>query len=243
MKYCILFLLFAAITESCFSQDIKSSPARRAVESLASHNPAPEHDGPRNTPLFDHAFDWNEDNRCWKAFNKLVLKAENVWPELVAHLDDDRYCVTYENFQSFNYDFTVGKACREIILRNLAAGYAKQVDTHGDRMAVGAFHYPMFLSDTTVLKKWCEERSDKKLYELQIEICMLTQNDIPESHWLKRSSQETKAEWIAALGKASNRLAETKKAVHWGGFKGEEITRYSRARAISARDRVERNSK
>ena len=42
-------------------------------------------------PIFDPKFDWDEDARVWHALRSLPLRTEEVWPELVSHLGDDRH--------------------------------------------------------------------------------------------------------------------------------------------------------
>jgi hypothetical protein len=206
---------------------------RAMVDALANRNPTPKHEGSRHTPIFDPKFNWEEDARAWKALGVAIKHAEEIWPELVAHIDDERYCVTYKSFSGFTYDYTVGKACRTIILRNLGYGYFKTV-TPTRKQPYLVLETPHFLRDPKVLKSWCAERADKQLYELQIEICEGTAKDLAKPDSRAKADQETKQKWIAAIERAAAGLRKSKKAVLWPGFGAEEIMPYTKDRADGA---------
>lgn len=203
---------------------------RALVEALANRNPPPQHAGVRRTPTFAANFDWSEDARVWKALELVIQRAEEAWPELVGHLDDDRYCLTYRSFSGFTYDDTVGTMCRTIILRNLSRGYFESV-----RPQLKAPHLALleagFLRDPKRLKAWCEERRDKKLYELQIEMCDWAITEVATSDVFSRVSQEDRDQWTAAIKSAAESLRNSKTAAAWKGFGGEEISRYTSEKA------------
>ena len=143
---------------------------------------------------------------------------------------DAAYCVTYEAFSGFTYDYTVGEACRQVILRNLTAGYFRTI-TPGFKQAYLALETPVFLRDRTTLKRWCEARREKKLYELQIEICERTATDLVASEKLFGVNLKTREEWSATIQRAAQSLRETQTAVRWKGFGLEEVIPYSRRTA------------
>src|SRR5688572_19637004 len=133
MKPCTLLILILLYSLPGSAQESKT-PAldtRALVESMANRNRPPKHVGMQHTPIFDATFDWREDARVWKALESVIQRAEEAWPELVNHLDDERYCVTYEAFSGFTYDRTVGEICRTILLRNLSRGYFETVQPQG----------------------------------------------------------------------------------------------------------------
>jgi hypothetical protein len=203
---------------------------RAMVEALASNNTPPKHVGTRHTPIFDSDFDWGEHDRAWKALKLVIQDAEVAWPELVSHLADDRYCVTYKSFSGFTYDYTVGQACREVILRNLSRGYFETIQPL-PRQPYLALQTPSFLRDPTRLKTWCEARREKKLYELQIEICEWAATEVVDPDKFEREDLNTKKVWIVGIQRASTSLRETKTAVRWTGFGLEETIPYTKKRA------------
>ncbi len=96
------------------------------VEALANRNAEPKLDH-KFRPHFGPKYDWSEKGRVWNTVNALIGNAEAAWPELVAHLDDDRYCLTVKTIDAFVYNWSVGEMCREIVGRNLAEAYFRSI--------------------------------------------------------------------------------------------------------------------
>ena len=223
--FAILHCVSSSAQEPVRVGDEPTIDTRAMVEALANRNPAPQHVGTRNEPIFDTDFDWREDGRAWKALKLVIQNAEIAWPELVSHLDDNRYCVTYKSFSGFTYDYTVGGACRDVILINLSSGYFETVQPEGKQPYL-ALQTPRFLRDPTMLKTWCEERREMKLYELQIEICEWTATDLVNPDVLPDEDLNTRKVWIAGIRRASKSLRESKTAVLWTGFEYDTTTPY-----------------
>ena len=204
----------------------KAVDARALVEALASRNRPPKHVGEEHYPIFDPKFDWEEDARVWRAIKSATDHAEEVWPELVKHLNDERYCVTYESFSEYTYDFTVGRVCHDIILRNLAAGYFESVrpTSKVPNLRLGQ---PHFLFESQTLKKWCEARRGKKLYELQIELCKWAAAELAKPGAIGDVDEPTARKWIAVIEKDARSLSRSKTAVPWAGFGHIEFVPYS----------------
>jgi hypothetical protein len=216
---------------------------RALVESLASRNRQPRHVGEEHDPIFDPKFDWQEDARAWRAIKAVAEHAEEVWPELVSHLGDDRYCVTYESFSEYNYDLTVGEVCREIIIRNLASGYFGSVKPSRKEPYLRLEH-PDFLPESRSLREWCEERRGKKLYELQIELCEWAAAELAKPDAIPEVEERETREWIALIKRDARELGRSKTAVLWEGFGHVEFVPYSRPRAEAALRRIrERDEK
>ncbi len=240
------FLLFC-LCEPCFAQQTgrkgeKSGPDARAdpralVESLASRNRPPKHVGEEHDPIFDPRFDWTEDARLWVAIDSVAKHAEEAWPELVSHLGDDRYCVTYESFSEYNDDLTVGDVCREIVIRNLASGYFESVKPDRKVPHLRLSH-PDFLPESRTLKEWCEERRGKKLYELQIELCAWATAELAKPGAIPEVEAHDAREWTALIHRAAETLRRSKTAVLWDGFSHIEFVPYSRTRADAVLKRI-----
>ncbi len=236
--FAVLHCVFASAQEPFRVGEGPKIDSRAMVEALANRNAAPKHVGTRHEPIFDSKFDWRENDRAWTALKIVIQNAEAVWPELVSHLDDDRYCVTCKWFSGFTYDRTVGQACRDVILRNLSCGYFESIS----RLLVYkqphlALQTPRFLRDPAKLKAWCEARREKKLYELQIEICEWAATEVADSEVFEDVNLDMKKGWIAGIEQAAKSLHETKTAVHWNGFGLEEAIPYSKESAEAIRKR------
>jgi hypothetical protein len=77
------------------------------------------------------------------------------------------------------------------------------------------------------LKTWCEERSDKKLYELQTEACewMVSELSKPDLN-LKVDSGDIRL-WVGLINYEADDLRKSKKAVKFKGFSADEYSPYS----------------
>jgi hypothetical protein len=204
--------------------------ARALIEGLVNNNPAPKFVD--DNPVFDPNFDWNEHRRVWKAIPVLVRHSQEAWPELVEHLEDGRYCATFESPSGNTIQCTVGGMCRLIIGRNLAAAYYLHLKPESVMM-YSRYSIPSFAHvDGATLKKWCRERSNKQLYELQIEACELMIAELEREDDLKERIPKAKLEgWIADIRKQIDTLRESHKAVPFTGFGSEEYTQFSKESA------------
>lgn len=124
-------------------------------------------------PLFDEKYDWSEYDRVVRTIRLLKCRAEDAWPELLMHFDDGTYCVsTASEAYETGQNHTVGLVCQEIVRGYLRAGYSRHLHTlRLDKPQYMAIRSPAMLRDPATLKTWCEKRSEKKLYELQVEMC------------------------------------------------------------------------
>jgi hypothetical protein len=174
----------------------------KLIDGLENHNPPPIIPVPPGrpeacTPIFDKNYDWHEQERVKRTIQRLVEHADDAWPEIIDHLDDKRYCMTYESMEQPR-NFTVGEICRQIISDTLSWGYMRHWSDEVEYGREQSFHR-MSCSDVARngdLKAWCESRSAKKLYELQIEMCEWA---MPKVAQLTEPTDEDKRAWIAAI--------------------------------------------
>jgi len=207
--------------------------AIKMVDALANRNAAPKITGDRRLPLFDQTYDWSEDERIWgKTIPELVRRAEEAWPELVEHIGDDRYCLTLGN-DNGAYVWTVGNICRMIAAKNLTQACYNALKPESKDMSTRLWH----LAAANELKSWCKARDGKQLYELQIEACQdaIAEARRPEQFF---PSVEARRAWIAGLEAAVKSLRESKRAVPFSGFGGEEFDRYSAKQAEQIRKEI-----
>jgi len=205
------------------------SDVRLMVESLASRNSAPKLNGARDThPTFDSEFDWEEYNRVWEAIPTLIKHAEASWPTLVKHLDDKRYSITARSHSDYARNWTVGDLCRSIIGRNMSEAYYQNLRPES-ALVYARFRLPGIARDAKTLKSWCEARSDKSLYELQIEACKWAAIELGEPlNELERPSPLRRRAWVAAIEAQIESLEESQSAIPFRAFGPEEFARYSK---------------
>ena len=225
-----------AASEKQESPAMKPSDARAAVEALANRNPAPNLTGPDNSrPIFAEKFDWSEDKRVWDAVPALVRHAEEAWPVLVKHLDDDRYCIALETAESgFTCNWTVGDMCREVVARNLAEAYYQNLRPL-TQLVAARMSRPEIARDKKKLKAWCEEQSKKKLYDLQIEMCHWAMGELSKPETPPSASPLRLRAWIATIEADIESLQEQQHAFRFRGFGEEEYTPYSAEKAAKLR--------
>lgn len=216
--------------------------ARALVEALVNRNPSPKLVGSRHQPIFDPKFDWKEDERVWEATKSLIRHAEAAWPELVRHLDDERYCITLKWWSGHTYTWTVGRMCAHIIFKNLSEGYYQTLMGPAAARNVYARNVhsrmsrPEITDDSETLKEWCEKRSTKELYELQIEVCEWAIQELKKPDDRPLGSPLRVRAWIATIEADIEALRQSQMAVRYGGFKGEEVSTYSKEWADEFRE-------
>lgn len=184
--------------------------AKRTVESPVNHNSPPTIiRGGNARAVFPEDYDWCEQRRVSEVIESLMEHAEEAWPELVNALSDDRYSVTF-NIHDSPSNWRIGHVCAEIIYDYLAQGYFSHSvpDTVDGRRWRAIMMRPAARDDLT---KWCQERKNKRLYELQIETCEWAIAEIPESFPMASADWQQKA--IAEIRAEIRSLKTAKKAL------------------------------
>jgi hypothetical protein len=217
-------------------QKAKDDPKAR-IESLVNHNSPPKlvADQGDRIPIFDAKYDWVEYSRVWNAVRELAPHADTLWPELVKHLDDNRYCLTVFTFTESTYNWTIGDVCRELIGATLAKPYDRNLSPSSLRI-YAAMSRPEIARDAKKLKAWCEERENKRLYEMQIEVCDWAIEVLKLPEFLPSVSKSRREGWIDAIGADAKSLATSKQAVLSAWFRAEEYEPYNSKRAETARN-------
>lgn len=204
--------------------DATSGITAVTVDALVDHNPTPTIAN-NISVWFDSGFNWGEYNRAFSSIPPIVKNAERLWPELVQHLDDDRYCTTLESVSGSPGNWTVGEMCREIVGRNLSIAYYRHLKPHTKqayRMSMPGF----LMGEPKVAKAWCEKRKGNQLYELQIEACGWAISELQKPDQAVSSSSEQVKDWVAVIEAEMKSLQESKKPIVFRGFGDEEYSRY-----------------
>jgi len=202
----------AKVDAEAKGMDGESFDAKKVVKSLASKNSAPKLTGDEDErkPIFDERYDWGEQERIQEAIQLLVEHAAEAWPELVNHLDDKRYAITYRVLDSA-YNFSIGEICEQIISDNISQAYYIHLldDAIYNQQVYAVMSSPSVVKQGK-LREWCEKRKNKKLYELQIEMCRWAITRIPE---LTDAPESKRQAAISAVKNQINTLETTKKPV------------------------------
>jgi len=144
------------------------------IDALANRvNTAPtiKQRGPYSPVFFHEDYDYDEQQRVLKALQE--LNGNELWPRLVAHLDDKRYGFTYEGGNGVPHNMAVGGLCSRIACGDVQCAYLRispiGAGLNGPRPLVFG---PNFRD--VGFPAWCKKRNGKQLYELQIEVCEWT---------------------------------------------------------------------
>ena len=199
--------------------------AQKLVASLINRNPRPvtvSNGGPDEDVLFSQHYDWSEYNRVSKAICVLSDHGEDAWPVMVEHLVDEHYCTSLW-FPCSSVDLseneTVGDICREIILGWLWSGCRGHltVELGGEtaKVAFGILQSGVVPRKNKPLQEWCRQRKDKKLYELQIEMCEGAISKISKVPDLSNEERQLIGDSILADIRS---LRKSRVAVHFPGL-------------------------
>jgi len=207
---------------NCLSQEKPREKRPPSINLIVSKNKKPSRgNGPLKLPP---DYDFDEQKRVWSEVHGLFGDAESIWADIVDHLDDQRYSLTMEsNISGRSYEWTVGDICHAIVARNLTQSYYGSLKPETfDRYRT--LRSPVSLGGLSDLKKWCQERKDKKLYELQIEVCELTMKALESDEWLQMtlSAGDRKA-CVEMMNGAAADLRRSKTATRYRGFGPEEF--------------------
>lgn len=153
------------------------------INNLASSNPAPLLAAPtrNDTPRFAEHFSWIEQDRGVKALGILCQDSRvEVWEEMLNHITDQRYALTmFKDDPGHARNYTVGEFCGMIASHRLFRPLNRHIVTQEGRR-------PWLGPNISDLSKWRRERQEKKLFELQIEICehaLSALNDYKGDFW------------------------------------------------------------
>lgn len=150
------------------------------VDKLATSNPPATISGkpPREQATWSK-YDTNERKRVDATVRDVIRQSEDLWPELVAHLGDDRYCKTVGIDAGYPRNWSVADVCQHVIGHSLSEAYYRHMA--GTKQNYRRFKLPTFAEDKAKLREWCDARKNRKLFELQIEACEWAITEIRDS--------------------------------------------------------------
>jgi hypothetical protein len=171
----------------------KFQNAEQLIDSLKNHNIPPKiiGDDQKYVPIFNKYYNWSEQDRIQKVIQKIINNGEQYWPILVKHLDnDDRYCMTYAYYDSAN-NYSIQMICEDIISDYLTEAYHQQIPNeivYGSEQLYSHLRVPDIVYKNK-LKQWCIKNKNKKLYELQIEMCVWAIKELDNVNELKNKDK------------------------------------------------------
>jgi hypothetical protein len=157
--------------------DETSAEIHALVESLASPNSPPKlvREGELgHLESVPKGYDLAAQDQIWQACEKLLSKGVAAFPELVVHVGDKRYSMTFSaDWEEARHDngymnVSVGEICKDVILAQVYAAFPEHAIR--DETAVARPSYWIFNPrDPASVAKWWRDRSGRTLVELQRE--------------------------------------------------------------------------
>lgn len=188
--------------------------AAKLIEAIANRNKPPKIASrrgylPHNVPLFPKDYDWKEEYRVHDAVNKLYKDTSAaMWEALIQRKDDRNYCVV--RFNEYTTDgeiHSVGRICYDLAYDRLCGVVWSHLPKDPDKDA------PLRLkTGVGDLAAWRKDRSDKALYQLQIEVCETALRELAKH---KRLAIEAKATLRKKIEDEIAELRKTKRPVVW----------------------------
>lgn len=200
------------------SQEMPKPEIDKSLEALVNRNTSPDLSNERRA-TFEKGFDWEEYHRVWELLRQISLKTEVLWPALISHLEDDRYCTTVVSSSGVQHNWTVGDVCWELMSATLGESYLKHMNPK-PRLLQVHMGRPNFAREKLLLIGWCRERSSLSLSQMQIESCKWAMDEL-KAKPIPRVSKQVQQDWINSIERGISELSESKRPILSNWFKGE----------------------
>lgn len=222
--------VFLAITSMASSvSESRRKEIVSIIDGLASGNEVPEllTFQAATVPRFSPNYNWREQNRVEKAFNRLrTSKDEDVWQELLEHIDDERYSLTMTTDGDIHTtkNFTVGRLCKLIAHGRLVSILEGNIEPRDDGLPV----VPLRPDLRRSIVEWHKKREGRSLYQLQIEVC---EDAITLLSDVRGMSKKAKDKSVIALSLQIHELLERKRPIFREQFLIDRFDTFDDARA------------
>lgn len=169
----IVVIAFAWLGPSLRGAAAEPNENGSLVTALRSTNQKPSIDSTGRYKL-PPGFDLTVQSKVLAAWDNLVLKQTEAFPQLIEHCDDKDYSTSVAStiFEHW-HNWTVGQSCREIVASNLQP-YGTLVTSALRQNPAGRLHRPHYcfanLRTREQAAQWWKARQNKSLRELQIEV-------------------------------------------------------------------------
>lgn len=190
------------------------------IDRLVNKNDVPKFVKDQRRPVFSDSYDWDEYRRVWRLLRELAPKCDVMYPELVEHLDDPRYCMTAMTPAGGYSNWTIGDICQMLVEAAVSAGYVPHVRPES-KVILTQMRNPEVVGKPQ-LKKWCNDRKGKPLFELQMEMCDWAIAEL-KSDRIVKITDENRIASITNIQAQKRTIAESKTAVSSNWFRGDAI--------------------
>jgi len=163
------------------SRSESASPASKSaiiagedlIQGLTSKNEAPRvirsESSSRSSVVLPESYSLAEQQRVFECYRRILDREADVFPVLVAHLDDRQYSLTIF-FDDYFYRYTDGMICSRALRVQLDWPYLEQLRTRGpvDWNTVLSYVHNV-IGEGERARKWAADHRGKPLAEIQIE--------------------------------------------------------------------------
>ncbi|MDX1964708.1 MAG: hypothetical protein SFX18_16280 [Pirellulales bacterium] len=221
-------MITLVIVMVCFSVFGTEIVAKSPIDALISEN-EPVYLATRDyivyKPLFPLNYNWQENDRVANAVKEIDLTIPSTWSLAVENMLCSKYSITVwsEGDYTHVYNYTRGELLTAMIKSALNRAIVNLMPLDMQSSMYNENASPGFKNDPAELQKWCLQRKDKKLYELQIETAEWAISVIREKS--KRPTEE-KEDAITAIQGNIDKLRRTQQPILPSRFFVTDITGY-----------------
>ncbi len=169
----ITWLSWSGTSLRRFTVADEKSSARNLVEKLVSPNEPPRLSDKgkpqRSPPPFPPNYDIGAQKGICNAINLLVASGQTDFPDLVAHLDDNRYSLTWNPYGSGCGNYSVSLVCYFILSEQIDVYQDCIIAVDGATLAVDLSYVYQHLSDKDNRDLWLAEHREQDLWKIQRE--------------------------------------------------------------------------
>ena len=151
-----------------FDSPAPGQPVAALIDALASRNTPPRlvKAGEATVPLFDEAYDWQEQQRVRTALDAVMRdKCDDSWWPLRAKIHDDRYVLTATR-GGVTKNFTVGELCSDLVDARLCLSFTSRLPLVPGRLPASFRPEQEFWQHEAEWSKEC-----KPLFAMQAALC------------------------------------------------------------------------
>lgn len=210
------------------------------IDDLANHNKMPKlvKKGVGKLPLYPADYDWKEEKRVALALAKINKeRSEELWDELVRRSGDEHYCRTVKDQNEYYAmgNWTVGIFC-SILADDWLLGICQQhlpSDPNKDGYRISL---DFGIGKSGGLRKWRNDRGNKTLYELQINVCEEAIRELTKIPGIPQRNKE------GAQKKIEGEIAKLKKLKRaiFTDYSSEPMRCYSEKEAVKIRESLQK---
>ena len=212
ISFCVI-----SVAEPCnaFAKDkkINAPSIKQLIAELANQNTPPAITRGGQAAQFPPDYDWVEQARVISVWEQIHNRTEETLPDLVAHVDDKEYCVSFPHYSTGAWkNHSVGNICWYILSANVDV--YQRPTTHGFCHSIP--RNSSRSDSSNLVREWWDPRKEMALAELQLEAISVARKEHPMRKEVPNGgpiSDKRRKEDIERLDKLTAKIKDTGKPI------------------------------